>query len=127
MIAAALVLAAQAAGSASAAHISPSDQAYRDCIDSHTSNYDWGVCGGAWQAREDARLNEVWQRIYPKLPAQSKADLLADQRRWIAFKDQSCKLHSNGDWGREGQVLGYPACMVDLIKARVQYLESLEN
>jgi uncharacterized protein YecT (DUF1311 family) len=107
--------------------VSPSDQTYRDCIDSHTTNSDWGVCGSAWQVREDDRLNEVWRRVYPNLPVQSKADLLADQRRWIAFKDRSCKLHSNGDWGREGQVLGYSACKVDLIKARIQYLASLEN
>lgn len=124
MIAAGLLV--LAAGQA-AEPISASDQTYRDCIDSHITNYDWGVCGGAWQAREDTRLNEIWRRVYPTLPAQSKADLLADQRRWIAFKDKSCQLHSNGDWGREGQVLGYPACKVELIKARVRYLESLEN
>ena len=127
MIVAAILLLGQAAGSSDAAPLSRSDQAYRDCIDSHITNYDWGLCGGAWQTREDARLNQVWRRVYSALPAQSKADLLADQRRWISFKDQSCKLHSNGDWGREGQVLGYPACKVDLIKARIGYLESLEN
>jgi uncharacterized protein YecT (DUF1311 family) len=102
-----------------------SDQAYHDCIDAHATNADWAACGGAWQKREDARLNQVWKRINATLPPQSKADLLADQRRWIAFKDQSCRLHANGDWGREGQVLGYPGCMVRLIQDRIAYLESL--
>ena len=127
MIAAALLALAASQVAETVPPGSPSDRAYRDCIDTHTTNSDWAVCGAGWQSREDARLNQVWRRVYPGLPAQSKADLLADQRRWIAFKDQSCKLHSNGDWGREGQVLGYPGCKVELIKARIRYLETLEN
>lgn len=109
-----------AALTATAAH---ADARYDACVGKAMSNVDYGVCGSAWIAREDGRLNAGWKALYPGLPPASKRDLLAEQRAWIAYKDKSCLWRANGDWGREGQVLFYPSCRAKVIADRADYLD----
>ena len=41
------------------------DEVYKRCIDdSDGTNPAWGACGGEWVAREDAKLNATWKRLY---------------------------------------------------------------
>jgi uncharacterized protein YecT (DUF1311 family) len=98
------------------------------CMDrSDGTNIAWSGCAGAEIARQDAKLNATWQRVYRRLPEQSKADLLAEQRAWIAYKEASCRLYANGDWGRDGQVVDFGLCRAQVIEARVDDLEGLEQ
>ena len=101
------------------------DAVYDGCAAKAVSNVDYSDCGSAWIMREDKRLNAAWKRLYPDLPPQSKKDLLAEQRLWIAYKDKSCLWRANGDWGREGQVIAYPTCRAKVIGDRAAYLEMM--
>lgn len=101
------------------------DDAYNRCIDeSDGTNAAWAACGSDYVARADKALNTTWKRVYGATEGQTKADLLAAQRAWIAFKETACAFYANGDWGREGEVLGYPACVARIIEARTTDLEA---
>lgn len=103
------------------------DAEYDRCIArSNSTNVEWAACGGAWIEREDRRLNETWRRLLPKLPRQSRADLLAEQRAWIAYKDKACTFYRNGDFGREGQVLHGPRRLAGVIARRRDELGDIE-
>lgn len=56
------------------------DPAYDACADKAASNVDFSDCGSAWTEREEVRLNALWQRLVPFLPAASKRDMLTEQR-----------------------------------------------
>jgi uncharacterized protein YecT (DUF1311 family) len=101
------------------------DEEYDRCIaESDGTNTAWGECGGAWIEREDARLNETWQRLIADAGDRMKADLRAEQRAWIAYKDLSCLFYANGEFGREGQVVSFPACRAEVIAKRTAELET---
>ncbi|MGY6246113.1 lysozyme inhibitor LprI family protein [Bosea thiooxidans] len=103
------------------------DEAYKRCIDgSDGTNSAWGACGGEWVAREDAKLNAAWKRLYEASGAETKKDLLDEQRAWNAFKEKSCRFYGNGDFGREGQVLQFPACRAEVIAQRTEALKRYE-
>jgi len=101
------------------------DAAYDRCIDeSDGTNEAWGACGSDWIAREDGRLNATWKRVFGAAEGQTKTDLLAEQRAWNTFKEAACAFYANGDWGREGAVLGFPACRAGVIAERTSALEA---
>lgn len=101
------------------------DEQYDRCIgQSDGTNQEWAVCGGEWIGREDARLNEAWRRLLADVSERTEADLRTEQRAWIAYKDLSCLFHANGDRGREGQVLGFPACRAGVIASRTAELDA---
>lgn len=108
-----------------AALAAPGDPEYTRCVDATATNRGYAECGSALIARRDAELNRVWRSVYPGLDADTKAALLAEQRLWIAFKDESCAAWRSGYFGREGQVLHFFACRADVIDARIGYLQSL--
>jgi uncharacterized protein YecT (DUF1311 family) len=115
-----------AAGLALAAGSAPAraDDAYNRCIDeSDGTNAAWAACGSDYVARADKALNSTWKRVYGATEGQTKTDLLAAQRAWIAFRETACAFYANGDWGREGEVLSYPACVARIIEARSTDLE----
>ena len=99
------------------------DPLYDKCIrQSDGTNSAWAECGGAWVKRADKALNAAWKKIYGVAEGQTKTDLLAEQRLWNSYKEESCKFYANGDWGREGQVLSFPACRAKVIEARTAQL-----
>jgi uncharacterized protein YecT (DUF1311 family) len=119
-----------AAGSAGAADKSPPDPAYAaydQCMKTASDNAAYDDCGGVLVTAEEARLNEAWQRVYPKLAPESKKALLAEERLWLAFKNGSCDYYRSGDYGREGQTLGAPTCRADIIASRVDELNGLSQ
>lgn len=105
------------------------DSQYDKCMQEAGSNYDFGICGGAWIAREDAKLNATWKKLYDVAQGQTKKDLLAEQRLWITFRQSACAFYANGDWGREGRVIQAAACQATVIANRTKdldgYLQSL--
>jgi uncharacterized protein YecT (DUF1311 family) len=104
----------------------PAQTAYATCMDkSDGTNPAWSVCGQALVDAEEVRLNATWTKAYADLETKSKADLLAEERAWIAYKDKSCLYLANGDYGREGQVVDYPNCRAGVIVERIKYLETL--
>ncbi|WP_159590122.1 lysozyme inhibitor LprI family protein [Chelativorans xinjiangense] len=104
-----------------------SDELYDQCIDrSDGTNTAWGECGSDWVKREDDKLNATWKKVFAQTDGQTRTDLLAEQRLWIAYKEGACKFYANGDWGREGQVLEYAACQAGVIAARTKDLEGYE-
>ena len=122
----AAVLAASAAHAAAPPAADPAQTAYATCMDkSDGTNPAWSVCGQALVDAEEARLNATWTKAYGDLEAKSKADLLAEERAWIAYKDKSCLYLANGDFGREGQVVDYPNCRAGVIVERIKYLEAI--
>jgi uncharacterized protein YecT (DUF1311 family) len=101
------------------------DSAYDTCIDeSDGSNVAWGQCGSEWVEREDVKLNRTWKKVFSGTEGQTKEDLLAEQRAWITYKEAACAFYANGDFGREGQVLGYPNCQAEIIAERTGRLEA---
>lgn len=84
----------------------------------------WAACGAEWIAREDAKLNAAWKRLYAASAPATKKDLLEEQRAWNAFMEKACRFYDNGDSGREGQVLQFPSCRATLIAQRTATLDS---
>ncbi len=110
------------------ASLARADKLYDACIDtSNGSNAAWAQCGGDWIKRADAAMNAAWKKLYGGAEEKTKADLLAEQRLWNAYKEKACDFYANGDWGREGQVLSYPACRASVIEARTKQLQDYES
>ncbi|WP_337268643.1 lysozyme inhibitor LprI family protein [Oryzifoliimicrobium ureilyticus] len=107
-----------------ASHAS-ADAIYDKCMDeSGGTNYGFGKCGGEWVARADAKLNQVWKDLMARLGdrADAKQSLLEEQRAWNTYKESSCTFYQS-DFGREGQVIHYPACRAGVIEQRIKDLE----
>lgn len=99
------------------------DELYDRCIDaSDGTNPSFAECGSDWVARADVKLNEIWKELYSNADEITKRELLAEQRLWNAYKEQSCNFLRKGSWGREGQVLHFPACRADIIEERTKQL-----
>jgi uncharacterized protein YecT (DUF1311 family) len=117
-------------GCAAMISLSPAmaDDAYDKCInESDGTNTAWGECGGAFMKRADDALNVTWKRVYALTDGDTKTALLAEQRLWVAFKEGACQFYASGDFGREGQVLSYPACQASIIEDRTTALEGYED
>ena len=101
------------------------DELYDRCMDaSDGSNPGFALCGGEWVARADAKLNKVWKELYSSIGETIKKDLLAEQRLWNAYKEQSCDIFRKGHWGREGDVIHFPVCRAEVIEVRIKQLET---
>ena len=66
----------------------------------------------------DAALNAEWKRLMAAVDGQTKADLVDEQRAWLAYRRSACKFWANGEQGREGQVLHYPGCVASVMEQR---------
>lgn len=98
---------------------------WQACMDkSDGSNAAWGGCGQVWLKQEDDKLNAIWKDIYGKSSGQTKTDLLAEQRLWNTYKEGSCQVYANGDWGAELTVLDYVTCRARVIDERITDLET---
>jgi uncharacterized protein YecT (DUF1311 family) len=101
------------------------DNQYDRCMSSSDgSNLAWGRCGHEWLAREEKRLAQSWKRIHAGATGATKAALETEQETWIRFKNSSCQMYESGEFGREGQVLGFPICRARIIAARIKDLEA---
>ena len=100
------------------------DPEYDRCIgDSRESEF--AACGAAWVEREDGRLNAAWRELLPLLEGEERAALVAEQRAWIAFNENSCDYLYTDRWGTIGRNNWYPRCRADIIIARTAQLRDL--
>jgi uncharacterized protein YecT (DUF1311 family) len=101
---------------------------WQKCVSATKTNVEWAQCGEAEIKRQEARLNAAWKQAFAcfdgEAMAASKQSFLEEQRLWVKWKDASCDFYSDGQaFGREGQVLSYPACRAAVIQQRSQFLE----
>jgi uncharacterized protein YecT (DUF1311 family) len=101
---------------------------WQKCVDATKTNVEWGQCGEAEIKRQESHLNSAWKKAFAcfdgEAMAAAKQSFLEEQRLWVKWKDASCGFYSDGQaFGREGQVLSYPACRAAVIQQRTQFLE----
>ena len=101
---------------------------YQACVAGKKANVDFGQCGDAEIKRQETRLNAAWKQAFAcfdgEAMAAAKQSFLEEQRLWVKWKDASCDFYSDGQaFGREGQVLSYPACRAAVIQQRTRFLE----
>jgi uncharacterized protein YecT (DUF1311 family) len=102
------------------------DPVYDKCIDRTATNAEWAGCGAEYLERLDRALNIAWKKAISSLDDQkTRAELLAEQRAWIKFRDASCQIYANGYFGREGQVLHFVGCRAAIIEARISDLKGV--
>jgi uncharacterized protein YecT (DUF1311 family) len=107
------------------ASMARADTAYDACVKTANSNFDFSECGKAYLKRADDALNAAWKETYRLASDQTAKDLLAEEQAWIAYKEKSCLLYANGERGREGQVISFPACRGQVIEERTKDLVGL--
>lgn len=101
------------------------DETYRLCIEaSDGSNQSWLQCGNAFIEREKRKFEAAWSALIEDQQGQTRDDLLAEHEAWLQFSEAACEFFNNGDLGREGQVLSYPACKAELYAHRSRVLET---
>ena len=100
------------------------DPDYDQCIDDSRER-EFAACGVAWVEREDRRLNAAWRELLPLLEGDERAALVAEQRAWIAFNENSCDYLYTDRWGTIGRNTWYPRCRADIIIARTAQLRDL--
>ena len=111
----------------------PADEQHERCMAAGQTTLDYEKCGSEWVAREDAELNRVWRRVYGGLESRAvKRDLLAEQRRWVKYKESSCLLFRNREeFGSIGWALQFPTCRAGVIRERTdrlrQYSDQIEG
>lgn len=110
-----------------------SDPLYDICMGQQTNgtNADWQRCGDEYLRRVDNKLNAVWKDVYKLLDSENeiekaaKANLLNEQRSWIAYKDNACKYYLTNNWGRMGRTLHYYGCVGTIIEHRIDELNMI--
>lgn len=110
---------------------------YDKCVQSVSANQQYAACGQAEIDRQDKRLNDQWAKIAKCVSDPNEKDekqkLLDEQRLWLKLRDASCGFYNATDangallYGREGQVLSYPACVAKVVSRRVTYLQEIEK
>jgi uncharacterized protein YecT (DUF1311 family) len=98
------------------------DAVYDACMKTANSNFDFSECGKAYLKRADDALNAAWKETYRLASDQTAKDLLAEEQAWIAYKEKSCLLYANGERGREGEVIAFPACRGQVMEQRTKDL-----
>ena len=106
----------------SATPVSSAETAWRACIDRTGTNLEWSRCSGVFVQEADAALNAKWAQLMAVAEGKTKADLVAEERAWVAYRETACRFYRNGDWGREGEVLHGPGCVAAAIEQRTQVL-----
>lgn len=106
---------------------------YDACMERAQTNVDYQDCGSAELKRQEARLAATWKAAYASLivdsvvtdeERQARQALLEEQRAWIRYKDLSC-LHWQHGYGREGQVIHFYLCRIDVLKERERHLREV--
>lgn len=105
--------------------IARADPQYNRCIrlaEGYAGNV---ACGEEALARGEAALTLAWKHAYASLDAKSKIALLQEQRAWIAYKDKSCRLFYEGEWGSLRSVR-FAECRSKILSDRIQSLSNID-
>lgn len=102
---------------------------YQRCLDKAVTNPEFAQCSGNEIKRQESLLNTAWAKASAAMKewdAKAHADLLTEQRAWVVYKDASCTYFDNREaFGREGEVMHFGSCRVDVLKQRVKKLNDL--
>jgi len=103
---------------------SEQEKLYIQCMSTALTNEDYGECGNAYLDHLDVELNILWQAAYKDREAgRVKTALLNDQRKWIAFKDSSCRFWRAGfAFGTMGRDIEFIGCRSKVIEDRNKFL-----
>jgi uncharacterized protein YecT (DUF1311 family) len=102
------------------------DREFATCVGKVPDGSNMGAfeCGKALLAREETRLQQTWNTVYKGLTdTDAKARLLADERRWAAYKDATCTF-----WAQDSGSMGhaqYPLCIAEIVAARRDFLKEI--
>jgi uncharacterized protein YecT (DUF1311 family) len=119
-------LAVAAAAHARAEGTYKADHEFATCVGKVRDGDNGGTyeCSKGLLTREEGRLQQTWNTVYKGLTdTDVKARLLADQRRWVAFKDQTC-----GFWATDSGAMGhaqFPLCVAEIVAARRGFLKEI--
>ena len=107
---------------------------YQRCMNQAYRNDEFSACGGQEIDRQEQALAKAWTLAKAYFAAsveeadegmiQSLEALEQEQRAWKRYQEQACGWWWFGN-GREGQVIHYPACQIEIIEARVLYLQQI--
>lgn len=105
------------------------DEYYDNCVARGHTSTDFAICGNEWVEREEAALTLAWRRVYGgQTSSSAKAALLDEQRKWIAYKDSSCKLFNVAEsYGSIGWSINLPSCRARVIRERIGQLNDYES
>lgn len=100
------------------------------CMQKAMTSLDQSTCMSAALARADARLNVKWRKLMSHLKtgysAKVRADLVQEQRAWIAFKDKACLFYWNQpSFGSLHRSIEGPSCRLQIINERIADLENI--
>jgi uncharacterized protein YecT (DUF1311 family) len=98
------------------------------CMQSAETSLEFSECTGAAIKRSDTTLNERWRKLMALLKDYDKSDrdsLLAEQRAWIAFKEQSCSFYWGSDFGSLHRTIEGPLCRLRVIQNRIADLDGM--
>lgn len=98
------------------------DEAFNACLKS--SPADDAHCGEEWVAREQTRLDVVWQELVTVADGEVARKIADEQRAWEAFRDVSCTFKLDAGFGGAGGPNGYHACRAEVIASRAAALEA---
>jgi uncharacterized protein YecT (DUF1311 family) len=97
------------------------------CLDDAINNADYGECYSAAIDKADGELNAVWKLLMAELSEQPEAgeSLREEQRKWIAFKEDSCSFYWDEGFGSMHRSIIGPACRLDVIEMRTGQLNAI--
>jgi uncharacterized protein YecT (DUF1311 family) len=100
-------------------------QEYLTCMDKAGGvTADMLECASHEKTRQDARLNENYKKLMPKLSAKRKKMLLEAQRAWIKFRDTNCRFYFDPEGGTAA-VLAGNGCFLQATADRAKELKLL--
>lgn len=95
---------------------------YDACLDA-SAGADAAVqtCISTEYVYQDARLNTIYEALMSKLPQAGQAKLRTEERKWITYRDSTCKLAPGGG---QGQRLESNDCSVEQTAKRATALDA---
>jgi uncharacterized protein YecT (DUF1311 family) len=113
-----------AAGSQATAAGRP--HAAKSCLDTATTQGELDGCAASLARAADAKLNRSYRQVMCHLgdedSREEKAQLLASQRAWIAFRDADCAWQSSG--GGTIAPMNHSLCVASLSNDRAKELDA---
>ena len=76
-------------------------------------------------ARQDKRLNQVYQSLMRRVSEKQASELRTAQRAWLAYREATCGLIFTFGTGGTIDLINVGGCEVDSRARRVKFLETL--
>jgi uncharacterized protein YecT (DUF1311 family) len=110
---------------------------YTACEDSTDSNPEFKACLARAADKADQELNQGYKTLQSAIRAAAKemdqspdaqlSSLTAAQKKWIAFRDESCGFEDSLAFGGTAQGGNYSGCLCALSHARIGDFERIKK